>query len=86
MITKRRGVSMSFDELSHKEVISVKDCRKLGHVVDLEFDECKGCICKIIVAEKAGIMNFFCCGEEFCIPFCNIKQIGPDIILVDFCC
>ena len=77
---------MSFEELSHKEVISVKDCRKLGHVVDLEFDECKGCIRKIIVAEKVGIMNFFCCGEEFCIPFCNIKQIGPDIILVDFCC
>lgn len=76
---------MSFEEMSRKEVISVKDCRKLGHVVDIEFDECKGCICKIIVAEK-GILNFFCCGDEICIPYCNIKQIGPDIILVDYCC
>lgn len=77
---------MSFEELCKKEVISVKDCRKLGHVVDLEFDECKGCIRKIIVAEKGGIANFFCCTDEIEIPFCNIKQIGPDIILADFGC
>lgn len=77
---------MSFDEMCKKEVISVKDCRKLGHVVDLEFDECKGCICKIIVSEKPGILNLFCCRDEITIPFCNIRQIGPDIILVDLCC
>ena len=77
---------MRFSDLKAKDVINLRDCKKLGRINDLEFDECKGCIRKIIVAEKAGIMNFFCCGEEFCIPFCNIKQIGPDIILVDFCC
>lgn len=85
IITKSSGETMTFEELSCKEVISIKDCRKLGHVVDLEIDECKGCICKIIVSEKAGLLNFFCGKEELVIPFCNIKQIGPDIILVDFC-
>ena len=35
------GGFMTFDEFSKKEVICVKDCRKLGHVVDLEFDECE---------------------------------------------
>lgn len=77
---------MTFDDLCRKEVISVKDCRKLGHVVDLEIDECKGCICKIIVAQKTGFWNFFCNCDEIAIPFCNIRQIGPDIILVDVCC
>lgn len=76
---------MSFEEMCRKEVISVKDCRKLGHVVDLEFDEYKGSIRKIIVAQRGGIANFFWCGEEIAIPFCNIKQIGPDIILADYC-
>ena len=76
---------MTFDKFSKKEVICVKDCRKLGHVVDLEFDECNGCIRKLIIAEKCGIWGFFF-GDEHEIPFCNIKQIGPDIILVDFCC
>lgn len=76
---------MTFDELCSKEVISIKDCRKLGHVVDLEFDECKGCICKLIVSPKNGLINFICQGEEYEIPFGNIRQIGPDIILVDFC-
>ena len=77
------GGFMTFDEFSKKEVICVKDCRKLGHVVDLEFDECSGCICKIIVREHCGFWGFWNVGEEICIPFCKIKQIGPDIILVD---
>ena len=74
-----------FDDFCKKEVICVKDCRKLGHVVDMEFDECNGCIRKLIIAEKCGILGCFF-GEEHEVPFCNIKQIGPDIILVDFRC
>ena len=34
---------MLFSELRDKEVISIKECRKLGHVSDIEFDYCKGC-------------------------------------------
>ena len=40
---------MLFSELKCKDVINVRDCKKLGHVCDLEFDECSGCICKIMV-------------------------------------
>ena len=39
---------MLFSELKCKDVINVRDCKKLGHVCDLEFDECSGCICKIM--------------------------------------
>ena len=57
---------MRFCEFRKKEVISIKDCKRLGHVCDMEFDECKGCIQKIMVP-----------------GYCCIRQIGPDIILVD---
>ena len=35
---------MLFSELKCKDVINIRDCKKLGHVCDLEFDECSGCI------------------------------------------
>jgi len=74
---------MQFSELCKKEVICTKDCRRLGYVVDLEIEPCKGYIQKIIVKEKQGFCGLFCCGEEFVISFCNVCKIGPDIILVD---
>ena len=45
---------MFFSELKCKDVINVRDCKKLGHVCDLEFDECSGCICKIMVPEETS--------------------------------
>lgn len=83
MIKKTAVISMFLDDFCEKEVISIRDCRKLGNVHNLEFDECSGCICKIIVREHCGFWGFWNVGEEICIPFCKIKQIGPDIILVD---
>lgn len=74
---------MLFSDFCQKEVISVKDCRKLGHVKDLEFDECTGCICKIIVRNGFCFGNIFQGAEEVVIPMKKICQIGPDIILVE---
>ncbi|MBE5880817.1 MAG: YlmC/YmxH family sporulation protein [Lachnospiraceae bacterium] len=74
---------MYLDDFCQKEVISIKDCRKLGNVYNMEFDSCSGCICQIIVREKCGLKGFFGIGEEICIPYQKIKQIGPDIILVE---
>lgn len=74
---------MFLDDFCDKEVISMRDCRKLGNVFNLEFDACSGCICQILVREKCGFLGFFGAGEETTIPFQKIKQIGPDIILVD---
>lgn len=72
-----------FGDLCQKEVISVCDCRKLGHVRDLEFDSCSGCICKIIVKPSFCLCGLFSGNDEIVIPFKDIKQIGPDIILVN---
>ena len=77
---------MLFSELKCKDVVNLRDCRKMGHVIDFEFDECTGCISKIMVP---GVNGFNCfkrligCDTEYVICYPEIKQIGPDIILVD---
>lgn len=74
---------MLYSELRNKDVINLRDCRRLGRVCDLEFDPCTGCICKIVVPGDCGILGLFHCKQDLSIPFHDIKQIGPDIILVD---
>ena len=46
---------MRFCELQQKEVINVTDCKCLGNVSDLEFDECNGCIRSLIVPDTGEV-------------------------------
>lgn len=76
---------MLFSELKSKEVVNLRDCRKMGHVTDFEFDECSGVIQKIIVPGIGGKnwKGLFGCDTEYAIAYQDIKQIGPDVIMVD---
>lgn len=74
---------MCLSDFERKDVISAKDCKKLGRVCDLVFDERDGSICKLIVKEKSGICGFLGLGEEVEVCYQKICQIGPDIILVE---
>ncbi|MBQ7840098.1 MAG: YlmC/YmxH family sporulation protein [Lachnospiraceae bacterium] len=74
---------MLFSELKCKEVVNLRDCRRMGHVTDFEFDECTGCIIKIIVPGVNRWKSLFNCDTDYVICYPDIKQIGPDIILVD---
>lgn len=78
--------NMLFSEFRCKDVINIRDCKKLGRVSDLEFDPCNGCICKIIISRGSKMVNFLRCESDIVIPFKDIRQIGPDIILVDINC
>ena len=77
---------MLFSELKCKEVINLKDCKCLGKIGDLEFDECSGQICKVIIPGKNKFSSLFGSEPEYIIPFKNIRKIGPDLIIVDICC
>lgn len=70
-------------DLKQKEVINVCDCRRLGYVGDVDFDICTGCILALIVPGPGCIWGVFGREKEYIIPFCDICQIGDDIILVD---
>lgn len=74
---------MLYSDFRAKEVINIKDCKRLGRVTDFEFDECGGQICKIIVSCGGSFLDWFRCEPDYEILYCDIKQIGPDIILVD---
>lgn len=77
---------MLFSELQKKEVINIRNCQKIGNVVDLEFDECTGQIHKLIISEGFHFCRFFEGHADIIISFRDIRQIGPDIILVDLGC
>ncbi len=66
-----------------KEVINICDGRRLGYVIDVEFDTVSGQILSIVVPGSRG--SFFCIGktDELFIDWCRVKRIGDDTILVD---
>ncbi|MGN0244279.1 MAG: PRC-barrel domain-containing protein [Lachnospiraceae bacterium] len=74
---------MRFYDLKQKEVINICNCKRLGYISDLCFDECTGMICEIIIPGRAKFCGCFGRETEFVIPFCKIVQIGPDIVLVN---
>ena len=85
-VKRRKRGRMLFSEFKCKDVINTRNCKKMGKVCDLEFDPCNGCICKIMVPGDNKILNFLNCEPNVVIPFKDICQIGPDIILVDIPC
>lgn len=74
---------MRICELKQKEVINANDCKRLGFVGDVDFDMCTGCLIAIIVPGPGCFCGFIGREKEFVIPFCDICQVGDDIILVD---
>lgn len=71
-------------DFKHKEVINIKDAKRLGFVQDVTADFKTGTIKEIIVPGNTGFFSFFSTGNELIIPWTSIKVIGTDIILVDF--
>ena len=69
------------DDFREKEVIDIKDGRRLGFVSEIEFDVCDGKITAIIVQGACGFGK----NDAVCIPWDKIDKIGEDIILVDSC-
>lgn len=74
---------MRICDLKCREVINIKNCKRMGYVGDIDFDLEKGCISAIIVPGPATICGFLGREKEYIIPFSSITQVGADIILVD---
>lgn len=75
---------MLYSELKCKDVINIRDCKKLGHVSNLEFDRCSGCICKIHVTQGNKLFGFLCNEEETVIPYKEIRQIGRTLFWLTY--
>lgn len=77
---------MLFSEFKSKEVINLHDCKRLGKICNFEFDECTGQIQKLIVPSNSKIYNLLCPAKDYIFSYKEIRQIGPDIIIVDLHC
>ena len=70
-------------DFKHKEVVNIKDGKRLGYVQDVTADLESGIITSIIVPGNTKFFNMFSSNSDIVIPWKNIKCIGDDIILVE---
>lgn len=71
---------MRISDLQRKDVVSIKDGKKLGRIVDAEIDGLGNI--NYLVIEPKRFFKFFG-GEETMVTFKQINKIGEDVILVE---
>lgn len=74
---------IKFSDFKDKEVINCRDGERLGYICDLVFDLDCGKIIKLIIPGPCKVWGILGRENEYIICFCDIKQIGEDVILVD---
>lgn len=74
---------MSLSELRTKDVINTLDGRRLGRVMDIEFNEATGCVEALVVPGEFKVSHVLK-GEKYgvVIPWQRICKIGENVILV----
>ena len=70
-------------DFKHKEVVNIKDGKRLGYVQDVCADLETGVITSIIVPGSNKFMNIFSSNNDIVIHWQNVKCIGDDLILVE---
>lgn len=75
-------MSCCIQELRNKDVICSSNGCRLGNVDDVEIDVTSGRLVCIVIYERG---HMFSKGCDIKIPWENIKVIGDDTILVDYC-
>lgn len=70
-------------DFRHKEVINIKNAKRLGRVQDVNANLTTGTITSIIVPGTNKMFNIFSNENEIIIPWNKITCIGDEIILVD---
>lgn len=70
-------------ELYCKEVICVRDGRRLGFITNARLELPEGRICAVIVPGPCRFFGLWGRRDDYVIPWQCIRRIGPDIVLVD---
>lgn len=70
-------------DFRQKEVINVRDGRRLGVIVDIDFDLATGRVKSIVVPGPSRFLGLLKGEGDIIIPWEKIKKIGDDVILVD---
>lgn len=75
---------MKISEFQVKDVVSVSNGKRLGHITDLDINISTGKIEAIIIGGGGKMMGFFNKEHDVVIPWNNIVKIGSDVILVQY--
>ena len=70
------------EDFREKEVVNVRDGKKLGCVSEIEFNVCDGKLTAIVVPVEGGFLGLGTKGN-IVIPWEKIVRIGEDVILVN---
>lgn len=74
---------MRLSDLQIKDVVSLKDGKRLGKIIDVEIDSIDGKIIRLIVEQKKAFRSFVRGDSDASVLFSQITKIGEDVILVD---
>ena len=73
---------MFLSDLQSKDIISKKDGRRIGRIIDVEISP-QGIIISLVVEEKKNLKKFMMQSGDTKVSFENITKIGEDVILVN---
>ncbi len=73
---------MNLSDLQNKDIINIKDGKKVGAIIDVVIDQ-SGNLEALIVQKSKLLASIFPGKEEFRVKWSQIKKIGEDVILVD---
>lgn len=73
---------MFLSDLQTKDIISTKDGRRIGRIIDAEINS-QGQIISLILEEKKSFKKMMLSSSDSKIPFSSITKIGEDVILID---
>ncbi len=74
---------MKLSELQKKDIVNIKNGKKIGKIIDVEFDQNNGYMIKFIIERTHFIKSLFTQNDEISIKFTQIKKMGEDVILID---
>ncbi|HPF53932.1 MAG TPA: YlmC/YmxH family sporulation protein [Clostridia bacterium] len=74
---------MDYREFTKMDVVDICSGACLGRVCNLEFDICSGTILSVSVPGKNKLLGLLKSTEYTIIPYCRIKKVGEDVILVE---
>ena len=73
---------MHLSELQNKDIVNIKDGKKIGNIIDVTIDN-NGFMTSLLVQRTKFNINVFRSNNEEEIKWNQIKKIGEDVILVD---
>ena len=74
---------MNLSEFQNKDVINIKDGRRIGNIIDCKIDNITGEIKSFLLVPFKGVFSFKG-SSKVEIDFKDIEKIGEDVILVNY--